>query len=171
MKRDHQENSVSQAMLLEIRKMSLQLKTICLEMGQVNAAISSLMQRENGQRKETEEKILINVKEIVLPCLKELKKSGLDAQQAACVELAEKYLREILSPFVNNVTAKYLSLSSREIQVANQVKEGKTSKEIASLMNISAAAVDIHRNRIRKKLGLANRKANLRAYLLSFLNG
>ena len=115
--------------------------------------------------------MLINVKKIVLPCLKELKRSPLDADQAACVELIEKYLKEILSTFVNNVTSKYLSLSPREIQVANLVKEGKTTKEISSLMNVSPGAVDIHRNRIRKKLRLPHRKVNLRAYLMSFLNG
>ncbi len=171
MKKVVQENSISQAVLTDIRKLFRQLETIALQIGQLNAMIQSLFKRQNGQHKETEEKILVNVKDIVFPCLKELKKSRLDEKQIACVEQAEKYLREILSPFVNNVTAKYLSLSPREIQVANMVKEGKTSKEIASLMNISAAAVDIHRNRIRKKLGLGNRKVSLRAYLLSFLNG
>ncbi|MDO8723489.1 MAG: helix-turn-helix transcriptional regulator [Syntrophales bacterium] len=171
MKRDLQENSACQTMLLDIRKMFRELETISLQVSQVNSAINSLFKRENEHKKDTEEKILINVKEIVLPCLKELKKSPLAEEQTACVELAEKYLREILSPFVNNVTSKYLSLSPREIQVANLVKEGKTSKEISSLMNISSEAVDIHRNRIRKKLGLSNRKVNLQGYLMSFSNG
>jgi DNA-binding CsgD family transcriptional regulator len=172
MKKDMQENSASQEVLIDhVRKMSKQLDAMAVQVSRVHAVLKSLSQKGNKHDKDTEEKILINVKEIVLPCLEELKRSQLNVQQAACVELAEKYLREILSPFVNNITSKYLKLSPREIQVANMVKEGKTSKEIASLMNISAEAVDIHRNRIRKKLGLTNRRVNLRSYLMSFLNG
>lgn len=54
-----------------------------------------------------------------------------------------------------------------EIQVAGLVKEGKTSKEIASVINISERGVEFHRNNIRRKLGLANAKKNLRSHLLS----
>ncbi len=171
MKKDLQEHNMCRALLLDIRKIYREVETISLQMAQINFAINALFQRENEHKKDTEEKILINVKKIVLPCLKELKNSPLDAEQAASVELIEKYLREILSPFVNSVTSKYLSLSPREIQVANMLKEGKSSKEIASLMHVSPEAVDIYRNRIRKKLGLLNSKVNLRVYLMSFLNG
>ncbi|MBN1829798.1 MAG: helix-turn-helix transcriptional regulator [Deltaproteobacteria bacterium] len=171
MKGDMRENGVCRALLEDVKKMAREIQTVSLQVGQVNASLNSLLSRENGQRRQTEEKILLNVREIIFPCLKELKKSQLNERQAACVELTEKYLREILSPFVNCVTSKYLKLSSREIQVANMVKDGKTSKEISVIMNVSSEAVDIHRNRIRKKLGLTNRKVNLRAYLMSFLNG
>jgi len=102
MRRDPQENSACQAALIGIRKMFIQLETISLQVAQVNSAINGLCKRENERKKDMEKKMLINVKKIVLPCLKELKKSPLDAEQAARVELIEKYLREILSPFVNN---------------------------------------------------------------------
>lgn len=46
------------------------------------------------------------------------------------------------------------SLSSRELQVLESLKSGKSTKEIAGLMDVSVRTIDIHRARIKRKLGL-----------------
>jgi DNA-binding CsgD family transcriptional regulator len=51
--------------------------------------------------------------------------------------------------------------------VANLVKEGRTSKEIGELLDVSPATVALYRNRIRKKLAVTGKKVNLRTYLAS----
>jgi DNA-binding CsgD family transcriptional regulator len=58
-------------------------------------------------------------------------------------------------------------LTITENQVADLIKHGKTSKEIATMLNVSTAAVSFHRNNIRKKLGLSNKKIRLAAHLIS----
>ncbi|MDD5168724.1 MAG: helix-turn-helix transcriptional regulator, partial [Syntrophales bacterium] len=63
--------------------------------------------------------------------------------------------------------SKYLSFTPKEIQVATLIKEGQTTKEIAKLMKVGKGAVDLHRHHIRNKLGLNNKKVNLRSYLSS----
>jgi len=62
---------------------------------------------------------------------------------------------------------EHYDLTPREIQIAHLVKEGKTTKEIAQLLNISSTAVDFHRKNIRAKLGIKSDKINLRSFLLS----
>lgn len=63
--------------------------------------------------------------------------------------------------------SEFLSFTPTEIQVANLIKEGKRTKEIASFMHISESAIDFHRHNIRKKLESVNKKINLRSYLQS----
>lgn len=76
-------------------------------------------------------------------------------------------LDEITVPFLTRLTALHRLLTPREIDIAALVREGRTSKEIADLLNISASGVDFHRKKIRQKIGLTGEKSNLRSYLLS----
>jgi DNA-binding CsgD family transcriptional regulator len=47
------------------------------------------------------------------------------------------------------------------------IKSGYSSRKIAESACISVGAVKLHRNRIRKKLGLIKKKVNLTTYLQS----
>jgi DNA-binding CsgD family transcriptional regulator len=91
----------------------------------------------------------------------------LDERQQAYASILETNLNDIVSPFCQSLSSKYLSLTPAEIQVANLVKQGRTAKEIAELLNLSASTVEFHKANIRKKIGIKNTKANLRSHLLS----
>jgi DNA-binding CsgD family transcriptional regulator len=54
-----------------------------------------------------------------------------------------------------------------EVQVANLVKAGRRNQEIASILGISLNTVMTHRYLLRSKLGLKQKKVNLRSYLNS----
>lgn len=62
---------------------------------------------------------------------------------------------------VPNVNA----LTEREIQIINLIKDGQSSKEIASHLNISLKTVEVHRHNVLKKLKLKNS-----ASLVNFIN-
>lgn len=91
----------------------------------------------------------------------------MDNNDMTYVNLIESSLNEILSPFSRKLSAKFSQLTPKEIQVANLIKDGKSSKEIAKLLNVSSGAIDVDRYRIRTKLGLKHKKANLQSYLTS----
>lgn len=55
--------------------------------------------------------------------------------------------------------------SPKEWEVCDLIREGYSSKEISHLLNISPLTVSKHRNRIRKKLGLSKKAANLVTFL------
>ncbi len=56
--------------------------------------------------------------------------------------------------YLNKVDVPSDSLSPRELQVLQLVAEGKTTKEVASLLNISVKTAESHRTRIMEKLDI-----------------
>ena len=108
------------------------------------------------------------MKELAEPYLEKLKNSGLDERQKAFTGILEAHLKDIISPFSRQLASKYLGLTPTEINVANLIKQGKKTKDIAFFLNLSKRTIEVHRRNIRKKLHLNNSKKNLRSYLLSF---
>jgi DNA-binding CsgD family transcriptional regulator len=97
-----------------------------------------------------------------------LKKKRIDDQSMAAVNILETNLRNILSPFTHRLSTKYLNMTSREVRIADLIKEGKSTKDIAEVLNVTPSTINIYRYRIRKKLGM-NNKDNLRTYLSSLV--
>lgn len=141
------------------------LKSKSLE--EANTALKVLLQYREEDKKALEEKVITNVKKLALPYIEKLKTLKLNESQLSCLMIVENHLKDIISPFLRNLTTEHLNFTPREIQITSLVKEGKTTKEITELLNISATAVDFHRKNIRMKLGIKNQKTNLRSFLLS----
>jgi len=107
------------------------------------------------------------MKELVMPYIETLKNTTLDKKQKAYVDILESNIFNILSPYMKKLSTFYQSFTPMQIQIADLVKAGKTTKEISEMLNLSDRAIEFHRNSIRDKLGLKNKKINLRSYLLS----
>jgi PAS domain S-box-containing protein len=153
----------------KLRKRERELKIKSSNLQEVNTAMKVLLDQREKDRREVEEMVLNNVKELLLPYLEKLKKTKLADLQLAHIRVIETNLDNIISPFLRHLHSKYLNLTPKETRVATLVKEGHTTKEIADLLGMSIAAVEFHRNNIRRKLGLRNKKANLVSHLASFL--
>jgi DNA-binding CsgD family transcriptional regulator len=100
-----------------------------------------------------------------MPYLEKLKRSRLAGDQRNFLEIMESHLREITSPFVHKISTCMLGLTPMEISVADLIRQGKSTKEIAELLRISERAAIFHRQGIRGKLGLTGKKLNLQTYL------
>ncbi|MGD9245176.1 MAG: helix-turn-helix transcriptional regulator [Desulfobacterales bacterium] len=162
--RDTTEHKQAELALIE-RSKELENKTHELE--EVNAALKVLLKHRDKDQQHFEEKIVANVKKLVLPYVEKLNNSSLNSQQVVYLNIIKSNLEDIIAPFLHQLSSKYSNLTPREIQIAGLVKDGKTTKEIAELLNASTGTIDFHRNNLRKKLGLRNTKTNLRSFLLA----
>jgi PAS domain S-box-containing protein len=143
------------------------LKERTLNLEELNAALKVILKQVEEVKAEIQDKITFNITEFVLPYLEKIKKTSLDEVQRTCLNSLEKNLNDITAPVLRGVSTKYLKLTPSEIQVANLVKQGKNTKEIADNLFMSARTIETHRYNIRIKLGLKGKKLNLRTYLSS----
>lgn len=121
--------------------------------------IQSLTLREK-QYQDLERTIQENMDQYVRPALEYLKKR-VDEKD---YELVTSILENSIYPIIVKKQSPVSALTSRELQVANLIKDGYSSKEIADELFITKKAVDFHRANIRKKLDLDG-KTNLQVYL------
>lgn len=142
----------------------LQLKTNSLR--DANTALKVLLKQRDNDQHDIEERILSNLNELVVPLTERLKASPLDERQKAWVDILETNLRDIVSPFSRELNSKFWRLTPTEFQVANFIKNGKTTKEISKLLMVATSTIDTYRDNIRKKLGIKNKKINLKTYLM-----
>jgi PAS domain S-box-containing protein len=144
----------------DLREKAHQLK-------EINIALKVLLKRREEDKKDLEESLLINVRKSILPFLEKLKKTRLDEHQKTYVGIVESQLGEIVSPFLKRLSSRFANLTPMEIKVANLIREGMASKEIAEILGVAEQTILTHRNNLRAKLGLRNEKTNLRSLLMS----
>ena len=131
-----------------------------------NIALKVLIRSMAAEKKAVEEKVLFNVRELVLPYLRTVTEKGsLSDIQKKNMAIAMDNLNQITASFLPQEIMTKGILSPQEIKVANLIKQGKTSKEIADLVRLTPRTIESYRNTIRKKLGIGNKKVNLHTYL------
>lgn len=146
-------------------KLKQRLKQQTVQLSELNVALTVLLQRRQEDRATLAEQILANTVTLIEPFLDRLSETRLTENQQALVEILRTNIKELIAPFANNLSSKLNRLTPAEIQVANLVKLGKRSKEIAQILHLSPGTVNIHRKNIRKKLEISHQKANLQTVL------
>lgn len=150
---------------VEERTLELRAKTANLE--EVNIALRVLLDRREEDRKEFEEALAGNLKSLVLPYVEKLRKTRLSPDQATFLSILQSHLAEIGSRLVRKLSLEHKGFTPTEMQVAVLIRDGQETKDIAEVLRVSIKAVEFHRNNIRRKLGITNKKENLRSHLIA----
>jgi len=153
------------AKMVEKRTEELEKKSLILE--EANTTLKVLLDQREKDKEAIQDNIIFNVHNLVMPYIDKLKIHSLGTQEDAYLNTLEYALQNIISPFARRLASITFQFTSREIQISNFIRDGKSTKEICNILNLSVRAVEFHRDNIRKKLGLNKTNKNLRSYLLS----
>jgi len=154
-----------------LRESREELKEQKQSLEEANIALKVLIKQRENDKLELEKNVLTNVKVLVLPYVERLKEVPLKPRNKMLVEIIENHLKDIISPLLQKFSNAQIILTPQEIKAVALIEEGKSSKEIAVILNISETTVNFHRKNLRKKFGLKNRQMNLRSYLMSMIGG
>ncbi len=149
----------------ELRAREKELHRRAVKLEAFNITLRTLLEQREADRKEIERRILTNIDDLIMPCVERLKGTALTKQAQVHIQTLQENLRALTSPFLSRIKAN-AHLTTTELQIADYIKKGRSSKQIGAIMRLSPGTVDFHRNRIRKKLNLRGKKVSLQEYLL-----
>ena len=129
------------------------------------AALKVLLKQRDQDRRELEENVLVNINELVRPHLARLMGRNLKRREKELLGVIEASLDDIVSPLARKLTVELARLSPAETRIANFIRQGRSTKEIADVMGLATCTIDFHRHNIRHKLGLRHKGINLATYL------
>ncbi len=135
----------------EIRLLKEQLNNYLIQLARKNEVLINLRERLNNGENSLEAAKYID---------------GLVNMENYWDELFQQFSR-LDKNFLTSLNSKHEDLSPNELKFCVLLKAGMGSKDIASLMNVSIAAIEKNRYRIRKKLELIP-EDSLEKYILSF---
>lgn len=147
---------------LKVSHRQLRIQKKALE--EKNIALREILEQIEIEKKQIKEDVLTNIEELILPTVQKLKQQE-NRESRACALLLERGLSELTSSFGRKISQSGLKLSPREIEISNLIKNGFSSKDIARILHLSPYTVETHRNTIRKKFSLTNKKINLVTFL------
>ena len=134
-----------------------------------NVVLRNLLHTIEKEKQLIKEKISANLKYAILPLISDLHDIATSEQQITIIESIDSLIKELSSEMNFNLLATQCPLTPTEVKVANLIKQGKMTKDIAYTLGCSTRTIGGHRASIRKKLGL-HRRQNLQTTLLALDN-
>lgn len=151
-----------------LREREKELETEKANLEEANTALKVLLKRREEDKRQIEEKVIYNVKKMLLPYVEKLKQKPSRERRMAFLSIIETNLNDITHDFSRRLSIEFYGLTRSELKVANFIRQGKKNREIAHLLGISIRTVETYRLAVRHKLRIQNKKVNLRTFLMSY---
>lgn len=150
------ENELNMA---EIKSQSIELATFAMQLTYKNDLLSNVKQKlltvSQSMLHEPSKEQVVKLAENI----------GSEIQQKDNWDKFEMNFDQVHEDFLKKLREKHTALTPKELKLAAYLRMNLSSKEIASLLNITPRSVEISRHRLRKKLNL-ERSVNLVDYLM-----
>lgn len=157
----------SEELEARVRERTAELRVQTERLAEMNAALKVLLRQREEDRDDLERAVLTNVRGRILPVLDRLERACPEGEGHALLADLRGCLAELTSTFRLRLSTACQELTPAEMRVAEGIRQGLTTKEIAVRLGVGTATIDSHRHHLRRKLGLDDRRANLRSRLLA----
>lgn len=156
----------------QIEKTASELTQTKEDSSDVNTALKVMLKMRQTENDDAKDALILELKQKVMPFLQELMAMNNDAKYTTLLNMMDANLQRMVScnGSASSINAVYKRLTKKEIIVASMVREGASTKDIASTLSLSMETIHIHRKNIRKKLGLETKSNNLCSYLMALEN-
>lgn len=132
---------------------------------EMNTALNVLIDHISQEKERFKNDTLKQFEKLVFPYFQSSGNYKEERGLSATLSIIERNTKEILLKGDNKNLLVFSNLTPMESQIAQMIKEGKTSKDIASILNLSVHTVYFHRENVRKKLNITKSNTNLKTYL------
>lgn len=132
---------------------------------EANAALRVLIRLQKKDVAEHQQYILSQLERAVFPYLELLEQYLSEGQGLEYLNTIRSHLRNMGDSFIKKLDNSNLGLTKKEILVADLVKQGKRTREIAQLLGLQPRSIEAYRSSIRKKLHINQKKIGLAQYL------
>jgi PAS domain S-box-containing protein len=131
-----------------------------------NIALKEILEHIERERQDYKQNICRDIEQVTGSILKRLRaKVGSTGEKD--IEILENELKVMLAKDIDIFKDRYDRLTSRESEICDMIRDGKSSKQMSEELNLSILTIQKHREQIRKKLGITNKGINLATYLRS----
>ena len=164
---EHEARLALQETTAELERSERALRRQATILDERNTALRVLLEQRETDRRELEQRLVGNIEQLIEPTLDRLSRALRHRPERLEVEALRINLHEIVGPFGSRLapTGGGPPLTRRETEVANLVRLGHSSAEIAEALHISISTVAFHRATIRRKFGLPKRGHHLATHL------
>ena len=132
-----------------------------------NIAMQEVLSQIEESKAKIGASLRANVEHRIMPVITRLaEETGETGKEY--VQLLQTALDDLTSPFTSEMEERFASLTPRELQVCALIRSGSGSKDIARFLGVGTETVRSQRKSIRRKLGIAGGKVNLRTFLREF---
>lgn len=145
----------------EMKQKDKELANSTMQMIQKSKSLNSIKKDLNKLSREIGDEIITNhINSMV-------RKIDREIDTKSQWDVFEKHFESVHEEFLKRLKVQYPNLTPRELKLCAYLRLNISSKEIATLMNISTRGVEISRYRLRKKLDLEH-DTNLTEFIIGF---
>jgi DNA-binding response OmpR family regulator len=162
-KRRHSETDLS----LQKKTLLEQVQCQKEELIEANAALRIMLRQRDLEKNELKSSLTTRFFKEIAPYLEKLKQGQLQEAQKHYLDIITMNLENIFNPASQGRSFTHKPFTEMETRIVNLMKQKKTSKEIAQLLQVSTGTIQTHRENIRKKLQITNTKKSLFKTVLS----